>query len=162
MKVNSSLDELMDFRPSDILIENATTKIRRPIIDVGEFLPVLDQQSIEIARISLASTTGDVISFRLRRTPKKYALNIFDEYGSVFKGFKKFFNEIPTQGELFMAAMAFCYESDGLGFILSTIDMNELTSADDVTRFFYFDSRLYLHLNEIFSQYIEQLNLFTD
>ncbi len=56
-------------------------KIRRPTVDLGEFLPTVANGIFEIARISIASVTGDVISFRLRKTPKKFALEIVDEYG---------------------------------------------------------------------------------
>jgi hypothetical protein len=73
--------ELNNFRPANLFIENPMEKIRRPTVDLGEFLPTVANGIFEIARISIASVTGDVISFRLRKTPKKFALEIVDEYG---------------------------------------------------------------------------------
>jgi hypothetical protein len=72
----------------------------------------------------LASVTGDVIGIRLRKTSKKFELDIADEFGSVFVGFKRFYNEIPTQGELFNSIIDLCYESDGGSIIWGTIEMN--------------------------------------
>jgi hypothetical protein len=48
----------------------------------GEFLPALRQDEVEIARISLASVTADQISVRARRSGKRIAYCVVDEYGS--------------------------------------------------------------------------------
>ena len=47
----------------------------------GEFLPALRQDEVEIARISLASVTADQISVRARRSGKRIAYCVVDEYG---------------------------------------------------------------------------------
>jgi hypothetical protein len=107
--------------------------------------------------MSLASVTGDVISFRVRKTPKKFALEIFDEYGSEFVGYKRIYNEIPTQGELFIASRDFCYESDGQSIILGTVEDNELTTIAEIQRFFYFDSNIYPNLNQLFEEYLNEM-----
>jgi hypothetical protein len=109
--MGSSKSDLNNFRPANLFSENPTDNIRRPTVDVGEFLPSFGIGIVEVARISLESVTGDVISFRVRKTPKKFALEIIDEYGSAFVGYKRIYNEIPTQGELFIAARDFCYVS---------------------------------------------------
>jgi hypothetical protein len=51
-----------------------------PMMMGGEYLPELDEQEVEIARVSLASTTSDVISIRARREDDQYFYSIVDEY----------------------------------------------------------------------------------
>src|SRR6266487_3176639 len=46
----------------------------------GEYLPPLRKDEVEIARISLASTTGDQISVRARRLIGRIGYRIVDEY----------------------------------------------------------------------------------
>jgi hypothetical protein len=48
----------------------------------GEFLPALRRDEVEIARISLASVTGDQIRVRARRSGKRIVYRVVDEYGS--------------------------------------------------------------------------------
>lgn len=51
-----------------------------PVLMGGEFLPEFSDAEIEIARISMASTTGDVISIRSKRTPNGWRHRAVDEY----------------------------------------------------------------------------------
>ena len=51
-----------------------------PMLMGGEYLPPMQNNEVEIARISLASVTGDQISVRARRTKKGNAYSIVDEY----------------------------------------------------------------------------------
>ncbi len=150
--------EMRNYRPANLFIENTTEEIRRPTLDIGEFLPILTNGVVEVARISLASVTGDVISIRLRKTPRKFAVDIVDEYGSVFVGFKRFYYEIPTQGELLNSIIDLYYESDGESIIWGNINVNELTTIADIKQFFYFDSNIYPNLNELFEEYLRQID----
>lgn len=50
----------------------------------GEFLPSLPREEVEIARISLESTTADVISVRARAEGGKIRYSIVDEYETDF------------------------------------------------------------------------------
>ena len=50
----------------------------------GEYLPDYLRGEVEIARIQLKSTTWDVISVRARRTPKRVAYRVVDEYNAPF------------------------------------------------------------------------------
>lgn len=50
----------------------------------GEFLPGLQGNEVEIARISLASTTGDQISVRARSKDGKIRYSVADEYEAEF------------------------------------------------------------------------------
>ncbi len=150
--------EMRNYRPANLFIENTTEEIRRPTLDIGEFLPILTNGVVEVARISLASVTGDVISIRLRKTPRKFAVDIVDEYGSVFVGFKRFYYEIPTQGELLNSIIDLYYESDGESIIWGNINVNELTTIANIKQFFNFDSNIYPNLNELFEEYLIQID----
>ena len=46
----------------------------------GEYLPDLGTLEVEIARVTVASTMMDVISFRARKTKRGFAYKIVDEY----------------------------------------------------------------------------------
>src|SRR5450631_2416891 len=46
----------------------------------GEYLPPLRKREVEIARISLASTTADQISVRARRVRERIRYRVVDEY----------------------------------------------------------------------------------
>ena len=48
----------------------------------GEYLPPLRKDEVEIARISLESTTADQISVRARRLNRRIGYCVVDEYGS--------------------------------------------------------------------------------
>ena len=50
----------------------------------GEYLPQLDVEDVEIARISLASTTSDQISIRASYVGKKIRYDVCDEYDTEF------------------------------------------------------------------------------
>lgn len=50
----------------------------------GEYLPALAHGEVEIARVALASTTGDVQSIRARRTEEGIRVVVVDEYENGF------------------------------------------------------------------------------
>ena len=51
----------------------------------GEYLPNFDNVEIEIGRVILDSTTGDVISIRVTKVDDSYSYRVVDEYGSTFE-----------------------------------------------------------------------------
>jgi hypothetical protein len=51
----------------------------------GEYLPDYEHNEIEIARVFLKSTTGDVFSLRARQQGRLIQYRIVDEYGTEFK-----------------------------------------------------------------------------
>ncbi|MDA9983098.1 hypothetical protein N9H39_10315 [Gammaproteobacteria bacterium] len=55
-----------------------------PMLIDGEYLPDVDDDEVEIARISLMSTTGDQISVRACRNGEKFRFKVVDEYDSEF------------------------------------------------------------------------------
>ena len=82
----------MDAVPEEILREALSENVRsftgriHPRFMGGEYLPDLSADEVEIARISLQSTTFDVISIRARRTTKGTILyRVVDEYEGDFQ-----------------------------------------------------------------------------
>ena len=51
-----------------------------------------------------------------------------------------------------------CYELDGQSIILGTAEDNELTTIAEIKRFFYFDSNIYPNLNQLFEEYLVQMD----
>ena len=78
------LDEVPDWMAQQSLDKEVRDALGRihPHLMGGEYLPNLLPNEIEIARISLESVTGDVISIRARRGRRRIYYRIVDEYGS--------------------------------------------------------------------------------
>lgn len=77
------LDEVPAFLAKSALSEAERRAIGRihPALMGGEYLPDLDATEIEIARISIRSTTGDVTSLYARRGEGCIHYRVVDEYG---------------------------------------------------------------------------------
>ena len=77
------LDEVPAFLAKSALSEAERRAIGRihPALMGGEYLPDLDETAIEIARISIRSTTGDVTSLYARRGEGCIHYRVVDEYG---------------------------------------------------------------------------------
>lgn len=78
------LNEVPDWMVHQSLSEEVRAALGRmhPLLMGGEYLPNLLPKEVEIARISLESVTGDVISIRARRDKRRIYFRIVDEYGS--------------------------------------------------------------------------------
>src|SRR3989442_2873659 len=74
---------------------------RRAVFDLGrEFLPDQQANEVEIACISLASVTGDVIAVTARRRGGRIVYQIIDEYGTRFHFDPKTSTRPLSMGEL--------------------------------------------------------------
>jgi hypothetical protein len=74
---------------------------RRPFFDLGrEFLPTPERDDVEIALISLASVTGDLISIRARPSDTRIVYRIEDEYGTNFRFYPNHSAQPLSLGEL--------------------------------------------------------------
>lgn len=108
------IDEVPEFLAKSSLTEEERQAIGRihPAFMGGEYLPDLDETEIEIARISINSTTGDVTSMYARRGKGCIHYRVVDEYGGeTLTGDTERTSEKPLAlGELhrfFMAAWPF-------------------------------------------------------
>ena len=97
-----------------------------PAMMGGEYLPGFGAGEVEIARISLASTTGDQISIRARREQGTIRYSVVDEYDSVIRlPFES--SEVPvTLGELIRLIDEAEYDEDMFsgGLVLSHMNAN--------------------------------------
>ena len=73
-----------------------------PCFMSGEYLPTAGEQELEIARIHIQSTTGDVTSVYARPVGRRIAYRVVDEYGSeTFSGRSQRTSNKPlTMGQL--------------------------------------------------------------
>ncbi len=128
----------------------------------GEYLPDLLPTEVEIARISLRSTTSDVISLRARREPGSELIHyrIIDEYDTCFELEPTTSAEPFTHDELVAhidgvdggngGGLALCYNEmnfDSMG------DAESLRNFTTVSSLFYPD--LEDHYEAVFDQWVE-------
>jgi hypothetical protein len=80
-------EELQEWLLKDKLTEEERKLIGRihPLLMGGEYLPDYEGDEVEIARVALQSTTGDVISIRARKSGGAIHYLIVDEYESQFE-----------------------------------------------------------------------------
>jgi hypothetical protein len=77
---------LLDLVPENLLESALSEDDRRlygrihPSFMGGEYLPKFKKREVEIARISLASVTSDVVSLRVRQSSGRFHYRVVDEY----------------------------------------------------------------------------------
>jgi hypothetical protein len=106
-----------------------------PMLMGGEYLPPLEDDETEIARISLRSVTADQISVRARRSNRRLSYRIVDEYpeDDPTDGSKYRFHPSSSTEPLALRQLVAAIESACAGGIVWPIlDMN--ASCGDVER----------------------------
>jgi hypothetical protein len=85
-KLEELFEELFDELFKDSLDDEARNRLGQihPTFMGGEYLPNYGQCEVEIARITLESTTSDVISLRARPAGSRIKYQLVDEYGTEF------------------------------------------------------------------------------
>lgn len=136
-------------RPKELFGNKSTENLRNPNYDIGEFLPPLNKGYQEIARICLSSTLGDVIRIMAKKNKNNYQIKVVDEYETKFIEYKKVFNEIPTQGDIFNIIRDLNTEKNSNYYWIDIIEMNELKSINEIKDFMYIGSNIYPNLNEL-------------
>jgi hypothetical protein len=153
------LAELNEELLKDTLSAAARERLGRihPAFMGGEYLPEFKSGEAEIARIELASTTGDVISIRAQADPKGIRYRILDEYETVFEQPFETSMEPLTLGQLiefidgsqqpeFEPGLALCY----------TIMNAEEISREPLRHFTTVSSGFYHQLNNHYEKVIEE------
>ena len=146
---------MRNIRPIELFLKSDKEKVGRPYIDVGEFLQPESNGYIEIARILLSSTTGDVISIRIKKTKNCFKIRVEDEYEAEYSGYKNIYKMVPTQGEIFDVITDL--EEDELNWLTQCIEYNNFKTIDEISNFIYIDSKIYPNLNELFIDYLNQI-----
>lgn len=154
----NNIEQMRMYRPERLPFgdDSGTDGLRRPYIDVGEFLPASEQDEIEFARISLASSTGDVISLRISKEDESFVVNIEDEYNTNFIDFQVSYDQIPTQGEVFDIILNMNDNYNIQPYILAIIEGNGYETIKEITNFIQIDSNIYPNLNELFVEYLSK------
>ena len=165
--VSGRIDELDVSLLHDEVDDDTRTNIGRihPSFMGGEFLPSYLAGEIEIARITLKSTTSDVISLRARPIPEGIAYRIIDEYGA------KFTLPIPSSTEpLTLAELIRQFDegslddsgfnnSDGLTLGYNWLNVDE-DNHESLRSFTSISSRIYrklhAHFENVYDDWLEQ------
>lgn len=134
------LDEVPEFLAQSSLSEEDRQAIGRlhPMFMGGEYLPDLDKTEIEIARISIRSTTGDVTSLYARRGKERIRYRVVDEYGGdTLDGVTCRTSANPLSlGELYR------FFTDAWPF-MAVLEMNYEDDVEQMLGFFSGDSAFY-------------------
>lgn len=151
-----NIHDIRSYRPLGLIGSSNTKGIRRPFFDVGEHLPKAQRGIHEIARISLSSSTGDVISIRAKINKKSIRISVIDEYDTKFLDYKSSYKSIPTQGEIFDVIRNMNNEPNSQYYWVEIVEMLELKSLKEIANYIVIDSLLYPNLNELLKDFFIQ------
>lgn len=152
----NELIRIENYQPKNLFDKGNTNEFRKPHIDLGEYLPEEDS-SKEIVRICLSSTTGDVISIRIKSIENTFYIDIVDEYETIFSDYQKLFSLIPKQKEIFEVILNFKSKEDSQYSLLKTIEMHEFKTIKEISDFIYIDSNIYPDLNFLFLKHLSEI-----
>lgn len=148
------LDEIPEFLAQSSLSDDDRQAIGRihPMFMGGEYLPDLDETEIEIARISIKSTTGDVTSMYARRGDGCILYRVVDEYGGeTLTGVTEHASEKPlTLGELYQ------FFVDAWPF-MAVLEMNYEDDVNGMLAFFRGESAFYPEFDGLLRREVESL-----
>jgi len=141
------LEDLVAHSSLDPEVRAFTGRIH-PRLMGGEYLPNLVSGEVEIARVTLASTTQDVVSIRARKGKNRIRYRVVDEYeGETLSEFTQRTSVHPlTLGQL----VAFL---DRAWSVREVVTMNELEcDVDEMRDFVSVSSPFYPHLATHYDQ----------
>lgn len=131
-----------------------------PAMMGGEYLPELHTGEVEIARISLASTTGDQISIRAYREDGVIRYAVVDEYESVIRLAIETSEAPLTLGELIRFIDESGYQGDYYtgGLVVSHLNANldAGSDIDDLEGFVSVESAFYPGLDSYYAGVLER------
>jgi len=141
------LEDLVAHSSLDPEVREFTGRIH-PRFMGGEYLPNLLPGEVEIARVTLASTTQDVVSIRARKGKNRIRYRVVDEYeGETLSEFTQRTSVHPlTLGQL----VAFL---DRAWSVREVVTMNEMQcDVDEMRDFVSVSSPFYQHLATYYDQ----------
>jgi hypothetical protein len=157
--------------PEEILKETISENVRSftgrmdPRFMGGEYLPDLEASEVEIARISLQSTTFDVISIRARRTTRGNILyRVVDEYEGDFQLSRKRSKKPMSLREViaFLEGTELVGMRGGLllGYNNMNADYMEPSYRPELRHFTRISSEFYpdlsSHCEEVFQEWVDE------
>ena len=132
-----------------------------PSLMSGEYLPPMGAQDIEIARVVLASVTGDVISVRARRdhgSAGGIAYLVVDEYGTEYQLVQERSAQPLTLGELIALINTTLRDEDetGGGIAISHVVWHcEQGEGEGMRGFVRVESAFYPELNRFYDAVLD-------
>jgi hypothetical protein len=126
-------DRLTEVDPffTRVSLDNEDRRARgavHPAFMGGEYLPDFHNDEIEVARLELASVTGDVISVRLRRDRDGYHYRVTDEYDGDCLAKE---HRLSTDAPLTLLSFgSFVFKAAQLGDIVSYGDFEDAIDAN--------------------------------
>ncbi len=154
------IDELYEGLLSDSLTSENTEpgllaqlESIHPTFMGGEYLPDYRRNEVEIARIELQSTLGDVISVRARPSGQQSAYSIWDEYDTEFKASPATTEALTLEQLICMIDNAGGDNSLGIEFTLTNFPM-ENYKFDEAKDFTTFTSPLYAQLTLHYQKFL--------
>ena len=146
------LDEADEFILADTLSERDRTLVGQvhPALMGGEYLPDYAASEVEIARVTMASTTQDVISIRAHPQPGGIGFRVVDEYNSACTIKLSFANRCLSLRQLVRlidTANRDNMGSIGLGIIQTNFECSELP-VESFEEFLEFSSEFYPDLGK--------------
>jgi len=126
----------------------------------GEYLDVLEDNEIEIARIVCASVTQDVTSIRAWRKGKRIAYRVVDEHEGIFELERKWSARPLTLGELIRLINNSDRDGDSManGLVFSILDwcLDSSNDPEGLRGFITVSSCFYPELARYFNEAIDQ------
>lgn len=122
----------------------------------GEFLPELRRNEVEIARLTLNSTTMDVTSYRARWSGDRYHYSARDEYGNRIVLSRRTSVRPLTLGEMVdLVGESWCPDFDeGFQYFFPDVfweaSLESMGDVEQAMRFAWVSSDIYPQLGEIF------------
>jgi hypothetical protein len=129
-----------------------------PALMGGEFLPPIEAAEVEIARIAIASTTGDVISVRATHEADGIRYSIVDEYETEFTPTIERSKQPLSLRELIELIDGSSRGEDDAGVVLPILAMNYEYSDDPetLTSFISVSSAYYPGLGAFYDERIDE------
>ena len=126
-----------------------------PIFMSGEYLPDLRRGEVEIARVTYASTTGDVVGIRARWEPGRIRYRAVDEYmenGPIDCPIKSSTDPLTFRDMVRVIDGSNRWDES----IVHTLDMNQDSNAESLRGFITVTSPFYPELTEWYEDVFEE------
>jgi hypothetical protein len=151
-------EEILEERASEGFVRTLTG-VYGPSWLGGEYLPTRSPGEVELARIALASVTGDVLALRGRWSGGRYHYRIVDEYDAHFTLCRKSSRHPLTLGQVveILETADGDVDTGGRGLVRCWWDQqrNSGYEAEECTDFAWVESDLYPDLGPWYAAYAE-------
>jgi hypothetical protein len=149
-------EDVPEFLAKSALSEEERAAIGRihPMFMGGEYLPDIDGQEVEIARVCIKSTTYDVTSVYARRTKRRIYFRIVDEYdGETLTGRTTRTSVKPLTLKELLDFL------DGAWPAANLLRWNDFRDVEEALDFFSAQSQFYPQIGAVYAERVERAYL---